>query len=336
MARHGIHRPGATKIASAVLVVALVLAPASAQADAPAPALAPAPAAAPDLAPAQAQAQTLFERGRERMDAGDLAEACGFFAESQRLDPGGGTLLNLAVCHEREGRLATAWVEYHDAKSAAVRDHRADREALATERIQVIEPRLPHLLVTLPAGAPDGTEVKLDGAALSRLALGAPLPVDPGAHEVRATAPGFAPWSMQVAAIEDGQSVPVVIPAFHPPEVAAPAAQKGKLATGAYVTGSVALAGYATMAITGALALAAQSSADQACSSVHDFCADPSGPADASRATTLAWVSTISLGVALAATAAAIFWPRTKGQAAAAARSWTIVGVSPAGLAGSF
>ena len=88
-------------------------------------------------------AESLFQQGLGAMERGDYGRACGLLAESQRLDPGGGTLLNLALCHERAGKIATAWARYHDALGIARRDAREDRITFAAEHIKLLEPRLP-------------------------------------------------------------------------------------------------------------------------------------------------------------------------------------------------
>src|SRR5690606_6144737 len=59
-----------------------------------------------------AAAEALFESGHEAMSGGDYDTACARFAESNRLDPAVGSLLNLAICEEKRGRLATAWQLY--------------------------------------------------------------------------------------------------------------------------------------------------------------------------------------------------------------------------------
>lgn len=59
-----------------------------------------------------AAAQGLFDEARALMAAGQAAEACPKLEESQRLDPGSGTLMNLARCYEQTNRIATAWSTY--------------------------------------------------------------------------------------------------------------------------------------------------------------------------------------------------------------------------------
>src|SRR6476659_2421968 len=108
-------------------------------------------------------AETLFEQGRALMDEKKWAEACPKLAESQRLDPGGGTLLNLAICHEESGETATAWAELNDALAIALREDRNDREDIARAHIAALEPRLARLQVRVKTeSAPPDLVVTLD------------------------------------------------------------------------------------------------------------------------------------------------------------------------------
>jgi hypothetical protein len=181
-----------------------------------------------------AVAEALYRQARDLMAAGKYDEACPKFAESQRLDPATGTLLNLAACHEKQGRLASAWLEYSDAQMAARRDAREDRVEYARTRAHELEPKLSRLTLSLASSADDAAlSIELDGASVGRAVLGAPTPVDPGLHTVRVTAPGKKPWStsVQIGASADQQSL--VIPALEAaPAEAVPPAQGAAGATG--------------------------------------------------------------------------------------------------------
>jgi hypothetical protein len=195
---------------------------------------APICAAAQSAGAEMALAEALYRRGRQLMAEGKYSEACPKFAESYRLDAGTGTLLNLASCHEGEGKLATAWLEFTEAAGAAKRDHRDDRVEFAEERLSAIEPKLSRLAVTVaPAGDIAELKVQLDGVAVLAAARGVPAPVDPGDHVVEAHAPGRKPWTQTVQIGEQAQSVTVTVPlldAEAPPpsaDVVQPAAPAG-------------------------------------------------------------------------------------------------------------
>ena len=170
----------------------------------------PRPAIAEPGTADRAIAERLFDRGRRQMEEGALAAACDSFAESQRLDPGTGTLLNLANCYEVSGKLASAWVEFREALAASRREKRSDRVRYASDHLAAIEPRLAYLTVSV-AGRPQGEtpRITLDGRALGPAAWGVAIPVDAGRHE--ALAEGRR-WRAAID-IRDGEHRQIEVPA---------------------------------------------------------------------------------------------------------------------------
>jgi hypothetical protein len=172
-----------------------------------------APASAQPAPPGRPAAETLFREGRKLMDEGHYEEACPKLAESNRIEPAGGTLLNLAMCHEFTGKTATAWAEYQQALGQARKAGRGDREKMALQHAAALVPKLSHLTVSIPApAAVPELVVTLDGAALDPAELGTPIPVDPGLHSVTAAAPGRQRWETQVQVGIRGDARSVTIP----------------------------------------------------------------------------------------------------------------------------
>jgi hypothetical protein len=159
------------------------------------------------------------------MSAGRIADACPKLEESQRLDPSGGTMLNLALCHEQEGRLARSWSEFNDAAVLARKDGRRDRETAANAHALALAPRLSKLTVIVPAVAEvNGLRIERDGRELGRGAWSTAMPVDGGEHVVRAMAPDKQSFTTTIVIGNeaDVQSVEIPVLVAAPVVVAAP------------------------------------------------------------------------------------------------------------------
>ena len=168
----------------------------------------------------KATAQALYDEGKRLMDAGQFAQACPKFADSEKLDPGVGTLLNLAVCYEKNGQTASAWATYKDAASAAANAGEAAREKYARGHAAALEPTLAKLSVTVVTPV-DGLEVRRDGVLIPAASFGLPVPVDPGDHTVTANAERYKPWSTTVT-VAKSASTSVQVPALEPAPVTTP------------------------------------------------------------------------------------------------------------------
>jgi hypothetical protein len=189
--------------------------------------LSPLPLLAEPTAADKSLATQLFKEGRALVDQGKIADGCRKLEESQRLDPGGGTLLNVALCHEKEGRTATAWAEFTEALGLAKKDDRAQRIELAQTHIAALEPTLSRLVIQVAEGADVADlEIKRDGSVIRRAAWGTPMPVDPGEHVVEAAAQGRVAWKHSVTIGAKSDAKTVVVPALDvaptPPPSAAP------------------------------------------------------------------------------------------------------------------
>src|SRR5580693_7765454 len=169
------------------------------------------------------RALQLFEAGRAEMRDGHFAEACAKFAESETLDPGVGTMLNLAYCYEKAGKKARAWSEYESAAVAAHRAGKSDWESAARARAALLAGKVGWVVVNLEklGGAID-IEIRIDGEPLAISAADRPTPTDLGHHEVSVRATGKQSWSTTFEV--DEQHVPTVeVPPLEPMPVSTPA-----------------------------------------------------------------------------------------------------------------
>lgn len=213
-----------------------------------------------------AAADALYQDGKALLDRGEYAEACPKLAESHRLDAATGTVLALALCWERAGKIASAWSAYTEAATRARAGRDAARADVASRRAADLEPRLPRLRMLLGGGVSDrpGLEVLLDGVAMSA-GIGVASPIDPGAHVIEVRAPGKRTERREITAAE-GRTTEVVVdaledaarqeaPVAQPPAPAEPSPSGGGLRTAGFVLGGVGVAALAGGAVVGLVAL---------------------------------------------------------------------------------
>ncbi len=187
----------------------------------------PAPARAQTAAGDQAAAQALFDDAKALIANGRAAEACPKFEESQRLDPGLGTQLNLADCYERTGRTASAWTLYVEVAIEARRQNQDVRMEHAEKRAAALKPTLSKLSITVPAESRvPGLSITRDTAVVREAQWGFAVPVDPGQHTISVSAPGKEVWQTMIEVQPNGAARSITVPVLKdaPSEGATPGA----------------------------------------------------------------------------------------------------------------
>ena len=251
-----------------------------------------------------------FKEGRTLVDQGKYAEGCRKLEESQRLDPGGGTLLNLALCHEKEGRTATAWTEFTEALGIARKDDRPQRAEISQQHIEALEPTLSRLIVQVaPASDLPDLEIKRDGTAIRRAAWGTAMPIDPGDHVIEAFALGKIPWKQTVTVGGKAETKTIAVPTLENAPVAAtppPSTPSGHMPGGfaevrrpvnpaVWVAYGIGAAGVGVGTYFGLRAMSDQRIADDNCSG--DTCRNQTGSSANANAVKSANISTVGFGV---------------------------------------
>jgi len=278
------------------------------------------------------QAEALFREGKALMADGEYAAAAKLEA-SFHYEPATGTLLALALCHERQGKLASAWAEYLDTASRARTENRPDRERKARERASALEPRLSRLRVRMApshANTP-GLVVLRNDTAVDPRSFGSWIPVDPGEYRLEARAPGLRAFRTTVSIQGEAQRADVMIPPLQPEVVAAPPASAKRmsstplstppppgipssvprqppastssprtLAVAGYVTGAVGIASLGVAAWFGVKAWAKNEDSSAHCSG--NVC-DDVGTVDRNDALEAAGVSSVGFAIGVAALA---------------------------------
>jgi hypothetical protein len=271
-------------------------------------------------------AEALFDEARALIAQKRYAEACPKLAESQRLDPAGGTLLNLADCHEHEGKTASAWTEFKDALYLS-RDSRPDRVKIAEEHIKTLEAKLARLTLRVaPDARVSGLTLSVDGAPRQDAAWGSAIPIDPGEHRVTASAPGRAAWETKVT-IADAEQRAIDVPklAETAPPQATPVPNQGtpaaatpqgeaakpvppeprKVPVAAYAVTGAGIVALGVGAVFGVRAITKNASND-ACG--PDTCTSSAGQEQNDDARHSALVADIAVGAGLVATGVGVWW----------------------------
>lgn len=177
------------------------------------------PARAEPSAEDKALSAELFKEGRRLMEQGEIGEACAKLAESERLVPADGTFLNLAVCHEKLGKTATAYAAFTEARARARAAKQKDRVAFAERHIADLEKKLSRLIVLVPSEVDlPNLRVYRDGSEIRRAAWGTAMPVDPGEHWIEARAEGKKLWRQSVEVGPDADQKSIELTALEPEE----------------------------------------------------------------------------------------------------------------------
>jgi hypothetical protein len=315
----------------------------------------------------RAAARAAATEGAKAMADHRYADAVDLFSRAESLLHAPTHLLYIARALAAQGKLVRAQETYlkigRDTLAPNAPKAFKDAQADAAKELGELEPRVPYVKVvvdgatrsTKPGAAEPGANVTMDGAPLSSALIGLSRPIDPGAHTLRADAPGMASDDVTVT-LKEGARETVTLTlkplaaaqVAPPPQVPAtpPSEHAQASGRGMRTAGLVAIGVGVVGAAAGTFFLVQNRSKR---GEADDLCANGVCPrakqgdvqsldSDADSAATFAWIGYAVAGVAAAAgvTLLVLDAKQAKREESARVHVTPWIGLHGAGLSGTF
>jgi hypothetical protein len=152
------------------------------------------PAAAEDNL---AKADALFAEGVKLRDSNSEL-ACAKFGESLQLNPQAiGVLLNVAMCDEKQGRIASAVRRYKETRERAVEGNFLEYQKAADAKVAALAPDVPLVTIRFEQPPVPQTKVVIDDQVVPLTALHE-VQLDPGERVIVVSAPGRVAFQRRI------------------------------------------------------------------------------------------------------------------------------------------
>jgi len=181
-------------------------------------------ALAPILAHAQSpknpEALQLYQHGKKLIDQQKYKQACAALKQSLDIEEAINTLYQFGRCNESQDRYLEAHDAYLRASTMARTAGDQKRAGIAQQRADDLKPKIPKLVVLVNSSVPS-LSITWGDKSIPQADWGKAVPIDPGEHTVKASAPGYQEWSMTISAQRTGGVSKVTIPELVPSTSAA-------------------------------------------------------------------------------------------------------------------
>lgn len=159
------------------------------------------------------KADALFAKGLSLRDT-NLEQSCDAFRESLQFNPQAiGTLMNVALCDEKLGKIASAHARFSEARDRAKEGNLPDYVEEASAHIKALTAELPHVTIRFLGERPAGTRVLIGDLVVpaAQYEKGEPVAVDPGELVIVVSAPGRLAYETRMM-IGKKETRPIEVP----------------------------------------------------------------------------------------------------------------------------